>query len=218
MSSPTKPILGLVGGIGSGKSRVAESLARYGGFILVGDAFGHEALRQPEIKEMVRRRWGGAVLDGQGEIVRRQLGRIVFASAEERKALEQMTFPYIEGRILEEAAKAQADPSARFLVLDAAVMLEAGWNNFCDWIVYVHTPRKQRLKRLQEQRGWTEEEYRARATAQMPLTDKATRADFVIDNSGTPEDLDCQVADLLLRLGERGLEVSTRPADCCPDP
>src|SRR4051794_6066419 len=120
-----KRILGLVGGIGSGKSRVAESLARHGGFILVGDAFGHEALRQPDIKEKVRQRWGAAVFDAQGEVQRRQLGRIVFASAAERTALEALVFPYIERRFREEAARAQADPAVRFLILDAAVMLEA---------------------------------------------------------------------------------------------
>src|SRR5438876_742362 len=112
--------------MGSGKSRVAAEFAKYGARVISGDKFGHEALRQPEIKEQVVRRWGPEILDEKGEVDRRKLGTIVFADTQERKVLEGLVFPWIEQRIGEEITRAQGDPSVKLVVLDAAIMLEAG--------------------------------------------------------------------------------------------
>jgi dephospho-CoA kinase len=193
-----KPVIGLVGGIGSGKSRVAEALAARGGRLIAADPLGHEALRQPAIRASVAERWP-SVIDPDGEVNRRRLGRIVFADVAELRALEALVFPWIEERVREEMKKAAADPAVAFTVLDAAVMLEAGWNNICDRIVYVHTPRPLRLARLREQRGWTADEVAARERAQLSLSEKAARADAAINNAGPPEDLARQVDALLRR-------------------
>src|SRR5579884_1022824 len=106
-----KPVIGLVGGIGSGKSAAAAAFARRGGRLIVGDDVGHLALRQPDIREAVVRRWGKELLGDDGEIVRRRLGAIVFADAGERRALEEIVHPWIRRRIEEEIARAQADPA-----------------------------------------------------------------------------------------------------------
>lgn len=199
-----KPVIGLVGGIGSGKSLVADALARRGGHVLKGDDYGHEALRQPAIKQQVVARWGSSLLDEQGEVVRRQLGKIVFNSEAERKALEALVFPFIEKRIVEEIEAARRADSVRFIVLDAAIMLETGWNKVCDWIVYVHSPRRTRLDRLKTQRGWTQEEVEARESAQWPLAQKILKSDYVIDNGDTPAETARQVDDLLKEWGLLG--------------
>ena len=199
----SKPILGLIGGIGSGKSLVSAEFAKHGGLLISGDALGHEALRQPDLMARVVERWGQEIVGADGSINRRALGKKVFAAASERKELEGIVFPYIERRIREEIAAAQETPAVRFVVLDAAVMLEAGWNNVCDWLVYVDVPRDVRVQRLAENRGWTEKELAAREAAQMPLTQKQQRADFTIDNGGAVEQTVRQVQQLLtkLRLG-----------------
>jgi dephospho-CoA kinase len=199
-----KPVIGLIGGIGSGKSQVAAEFARHGAKIISGDRAGHDALRQPDIRDRVAQRWGRQVLDEQGEVQRPRLGAIVFADEAERRALEALVFPYIERRLREEVAAAQADPQVALVVLDAAIMLEAGWNRWCDKLVYVHAPRAVRLQRLAAQRGWTEKEVAARERAQMPLSEKISRADVVLDNSGPPEETAAQVADLLRRWGVPG--------------
>ena len=192
-----KTIIGLIGGLGSGKSRVAAELEKYGARVINADALGHEALRQQDIREQLAKRWGKEVLDDHGEIIRAKVARIVFADAAERQFLERLVHPYI-GRRLREEIDVAREP---LVVLDAAIMLETGWNNVCDRLVYVHAPRALRLKRLAEQRGWSAKEVAAREQAQLSLSDKANRADGAVDNSGSPEHLARQVALLLGRWG-----------------
>src|SRR5262245_62036856 len=122
------PIVGIVGGIGSGKSAVAADLVRHGGYLISGDALGHEALRQPEIKDKVCERFGREILDETGQIQRRRLGQRAFAHSDALRALEALVFPWISRRIGEEIAKARQHEEVRIIVLDAAVMMEAGWD------------------------------------------------------------------------------------------
>src|SRR5262249_41771337 len=150
-------------------SRAAEEFVKHGARVISGDKFGHEALGRPEIKEQVVRRWGPGILDEKGNVDRRKLGPIVFADSRERKVLEGMVFPWIQRRIEEEIAQAQGDPSVRFVVLDAAIMLEAGWAGACDRLVFVDAPREQRVQRLAQERGWSAQEVDKREKSQWPL-------------------------------------------------
>jgi dephospho-CoA kinase len=193
----TKPVIGLVGGIGSGKSSVAAEFARHGAAVISGDELGHRALLRPEVRTQVVERFGPDVLGSHGEIDRRKLGALVFGDSDELRALEAIVHPWIERGIREQIAAVQVDPARRFVVLDAAILLEAGWNSFCDRIVYVDAPPELRLARLAQQRGWSAKEVQARTRAQLPLKEKQSRADATIDNSTTPEDLARQVAQLL---------------------
>jgi dephospho-CoA kinase len=206
-----KPVIGLIGGIGSGKSRVAAKFARRGARVISGDELAHEALRQPEVKEEIARRWGPALLDEHGEVRRRELAALVFADKAELKALEALVHPWIKRRIAAEVEKARHDPTVRLIVLDAAVMLEAGWSELCDRLVYVDAPRELRRKRVAEQRGWTEEEAEARELAQLPLTEKASRADHALDNSATLAHLSRQVDELLRLWGLYSEAVPDKP-------
>ena len=103
-----------------------------------------------------------------------------------------MVFPWIGRRIAEEIARARLDPATRMIVVDAAVMMEAGWDKNCDRMIFVDAPRELRLQRLQEQRGWSEQELRDRESRQLPVNDKRRRADAVIDNSQTPARVDAE--------------------------
>lgn len=191
-------VVGLIGGMGSGKSRVAEEFRRRGACTISGDELGHEALRQPEIKARAVERWGRGVLNAEGEIDRRKVAAIVFAEPAELKALEALSFPFIKERVRAEIERARS-AGCPLVILDAAVLLEARWREVCDRVAFVDAPRAERLRRLKEQRGWTEAEVSARERVQLPLEEKAARADDVIDNSGTEADLAQQVEALLSR-------------------
>ncbi|HYV36927.1 MAG TPA: dephospho-CoA kinase, partial [Gemmataceae bacterium] len=194
-----KLVLALIGGIGSGKSAVAAEFARHGAAVISGDQLGHEALQQPDIRAKVIAHFGPTIIESNGEINRRKLGAIVFADLAKLRELEKIVFPWIEKGMRDQIAAAQQNPAIRLIVVDAAVMLEAGWNKFCDKIVYIDAPREQRLARLSQQRGWTEKEVESRAQAQLPLDVKVTKADASIDNSGTPDALAPQITQLLNR-------------------
>ena len=192
-----RPIIGLIGGIGAGKSRVSQALEKYGAVVLNADRIGHEAYEDPAVLSRVMARWGERIADAAGQIDRRKLGAIVFASPVERVALEHIVFPWIEARIARRIRETADDPAVRLIVLDAAVMLEAGWGKICDRIVYVHAPRAIRLDRIERNRGWSLEDVAVRESAQYSLTYKATVADAAIDNSGSEALLERQVDQLI---------------------
>jgi dephospho-CoA kinase len=194
-----KLVVGLIGGIGSGKTAVAAEFARFGALTISGDELGHEALRQPDIRAKVLERFGAGIARVCGEVDRRKLGAIVFADVNKLRDLEKLVFPWIGCRLGELVATAQRDPAVHLIVVDAAVMVEAGWDKHCDKVIYVDVPRVQRLERLALQRGWTEQQVEARSRAQLPLDVKASRADAVIDNSGPPAALGPQIAQILER-------------------
>jgi len=197
----TPLVVGLIGAIGSGKSAVAAAFARQGAVVVSGDIAGHETLRQPEIRKQVVLRWGRDLLDDKGEINRRKLAAIVFNEPADRRALEALVFPWIEQRLRERIAAAKKDLSVPLIILDAAVMLEAGWNEECDRLLFVDAPTPLRLDRLAEGRGWTEKEVRNRERAQLPSNEKRIRADAILDNSGTLDELQQRVEELLKHWG-----------------
>ena len=188
-------VIGLMGGVASGKSLVAEQLAALGAGVLDADRAGHEALALPEIEAAARQRWSAAAFAADGRIDRARLARIVFAAPpdgpREREYLEQLTHPEI-GRLLRQQAEALAAAGTGVAVLDAPLLLEAGWDKLCDRLVFVDAPRQARLARALK-RGWTEEDFAARERAQESLDSKRKRADAVIDNSGSPQYTQAQV-------------------------
>jgi len=182
-------ILGLVGGIASGKSLVANILRDMGAVVLDADQAGHYVLRQPDVISELQKRWGDKILDAKGQVVRREVAKIVFAHGNEaeRKFLEALTHPRIEGLLTKEleAIRNSSEPPP-VVVIDAPLLFEAGWDRFCDKILYVDAPRDIRLERAVA-RGWSTEQFAAREASQMPLVDKATRSHIVIRNAKTLE-------------------------------
>ena len=183
-------VIGIVGGIASGKSLVSRRLCEMGAEVLDADRIGHEVLREAEVKEAIRARWGESVFDARGEVDRSRVAAIVFADPpagpRELTYLEQLTHPRIERHLRKTLDRVARRNAGSILVLDAALLLEAGWNEFCDKTLFVDAPRSVRLARAQ-QRGWSETEFEAREAVQASVDWKRAQADIVIDNSSTPE-------------------------------
>lgn len=192
-----KPVIALVGGIGAGKSTVAGFLVRRGGFVVDADKLGHVALEDPDAKAALVERWGSSVLKPDGTVNRRAVAVLVFGNPDERRALETIVFPII-GRLATAAiAAGRADPSARFVVLDAAVLLEAGWDRVAEKLIFVDAPREVRLERVAARSGWSEADLAAREAAQWPAEKKIARADAVVTNDGPAENVEAKVVALL---------------------
>lgn len=191
------PTIGIIGGIGSGKSVVARAMELLGGHRIDADRFGHEALAQSDIKAHLVTHWGDAILDEKGNADRKKIGRIVFSNPNDLRTLESLVFPFIENKIRDEIARARSDPRVKFIILDAAIMLETGWHRHCDQIVFVDAPREIRLARLQHTRGWDEAELVRREKTQAPLDEKKRHADAVIVNDSDFENVNRQVKDAL---------------------
>jgi len=184
-------ILGLVGGIASGKSVVANMLRDMGAAVLDADQAGHYVLRQPDVIAELRKRWGDGILDPNGQISRRAVAKIVFTSGNEaeRKYLEQLTHPRIEKLLQDELAAIRNGPDPPPVVaIDAALLFEAGWDKLCDKILFVDSPRDLRLERAVS-RGWSTEQFAAREAAQLPVEEKRARSHIVIRNARTLENI-----------------------------
>ena len=199
-------VLGIAGGVGSGKSAVADQLVGFGAVVLDADRIGHEVLEEDKVKEQLVERWGQEIMDLAGQIKRDVVASIVFAtgpeSAEELSFLESVVHPRI-GRQLESRVRAfRGQAKNEVIVIDAAVMFKAGWDGFCDCLVFVEAEASVRWARCQ-QRGWSREAYRRREASQASLEMKRERADWVLDNSGTLQELTSQVAEMWQQIIDR---------------
>jgi dephospho-CoA kinase len=192
--------VGLIGGVGSGKSSVARRVAALRSVVIVdGDQAGHAVLRDPAVKQQLRQQFGETIFDASGEVSRLALGRMVFGDSAEQQAakaaLERIVHPRIRHALEEQVHNFQSRSDIDAVLLDAAVLLEAKWNDICDCVAFIDVPVELRLKRVLESRKWDAQEFHRREASQLPIADKRRASDVVIDNSG---DLD-HAADQLAR-------------------
>lgn len=226
--------MGVIGGIGSGKSAVARRLQSLRPVAVIdGDQFGHQVLNLPNVQERILQRFGPAVFeerrlgtparpedqtgspsqkDGQecpsyGTISRSALGRVVFgsdaAAQDARRDLEAIVHPEIRSLIERQISELRRQANVEAIVLDAAVLLEAGWNDLCDVVVFIDTPQADRIARVQAGRGWSAEELAKREASQWPLPRKRAAADAVLDNSNDVDHAARQLEQVIQNFGVR---------------
>ena len=185
--------VGLTGGAGSGKSSVAARLRQLGALVIDADALAREVLGPGTdgLREVVRA-FGDAVLRADGSLDRAALAAIVFADAEQRRRLEQITLPRIAARTAELLAGA---PDDAVVVHDVPLLVEKAMAPAYDVVVVVDAPVEQRVQRLVG-RGMTEADARARIATQATDEQRRAVADVWLDNDGTPDDLRAAVDEL----------------------
>ncbi len=194
-------LVGLTGGIGSGKSTVADLLARHGAVILDADAFARDAVRSgSEPFAAVVRRFGEEVVRADGQLDRAHLAAIVFADREALADLEAIIHPEVR-RMIADGIQSHLDTDD-VVVLVNPLLIEMGTHRDCDVVVVVSASPETQVARSVV-RGMDEADVRARLAAQLPLADRARAADVLLDNEGTREELDAEVEVLWHDLAAR---------------
>ncbi|KUK10641.1 MAG: Dephospho-CoA kinase [Clostridia bacterium 41_269] len=189
-------VIGLTGGIASGKSLVSSILAELGAVVLDVDKVGHEIIKpnEPAYREIVEY-FGRDILMDNGKIDRKKLGKMVFSDPKKLKVLNRITHYRIRERVREILEKYKND-GVTVVVVEAALLFEMEMHEMVDEVWVVWANKKQQIERLIKRDGLTEEEAEKRIAAQLPPEQKVLRADRVIYNSGDVEDTKRQVAAL----------------------
>jgi dephospho-CoA kinase len=179
-----KPVVGIAGGIGSGKSTVARQFGELGFVVVDADALAHEVLQTAEVKRALREWLGEGVFAADGSVVRKAVAKLVFNSPEQISKLNGLIHPRVGALRQQMTVEAMGRPEVRGVVWDIPLLFEIGLEQECDAVVFVDAPVEVREQRLREKRGWGREELARREKLQIPLDKKAEVADYCIDNSG----------------------------------
>jgi dephospho-CoA kinase len=193
VTGPRPIVIGLAGGIGSGKSLVAAILAELGCIVIDLDREARAALDRPDVREELQRWWGPGVFGPDGRVDRSRVAAIVFKDEGERRRLEGLIHPLVKATRGEMVGRA-ADAGAPAVVVDAPLLFEAGVDKECDVVVFVDAPLGARLERVRATRGWGPEELQRRESVQWGLDVKRRLADHVVVNDTGPDDLRARVA------------------------
>ena len=203
MNSPVTGslLIGLTGGIASGKSTVLQHLRQAGYSVIDADKLGHKVLEQdnPGYNKVVKC-FGNEILNPDGSVNRTALGRIVFVDAEKLKQLNEISHPIIAEMIQKEFEESVSDSNGGIVFLEAALLIEANWYKVCGHIWVVSLDHTVALRRLKERDNLSETEAKLRVGAQLDQEERLAYADVVLQNEGTQEELFTQTQQTLREL------------------
>ncbi|MGD2094531.1 MAG: dephospho-CoA kinase [Phycisphaerales bacterium] len=190
-----KPVIGILGGIGSGKSTVAAEFAKLGCKVINADKIAHELLREPAVKEEITGFLGEGILNSIGEIDHKKLAEVVFADAEKLSLLNGIIHPLVLRKTEELMEKYRHQNQVKAIVLDMPLLVEVGWDKRCDKLIFIDCEKNLRLKRAKKL-GFDENQIKIRENFQISLDNKARVADNTIDNNSDFSVLTRQVKDI----------------------
>jgi len=195
-----KPVIGIVGGIGSGKSYIADLFGQLGCFVSKSDEHVHDAYRRPEVIEQVRKWWGDEVISPDGEVDRRAIARRVFNDPGALKRLEALIHPLV-GQIRDEKTQeALKSGDVKAIIWDIPLLYEVGLDGHCDAVVFVDAPLELRQQRVMQTRGWQPDELLRREKSQLPLDKKRELAQYIVHNTADAAIARRQVEAVLSRI------------------
>tara|TARA_B100000315_G_scaffold253559_1_gene292596 strand:+ start:16057 stop:16668 length:612 start_codon:yes stop_codon:yes gene_type:complete len=197
----TMLLIGLTGGIASGKTTVSNMFVKLGAHLVDADVIARDIVKPNQAAwEEIVAVFGDSVLDDKKEIVREKLASVIFDDPEKRKQLEAITHP----RIIEEenrrVNKLRKNNTSGIIILDAALLIEAGHHNRVDKLIVVSLNKDAQIKRLKERDGLSFTDAEKRLDSQMPLDEKIKLADYVIDNSKPLNEVEKQVSEIYKKL------------------
>ncbi|WP_134699912.1 dephospho-CoA kinase [Ammoniphilus sp. YIM 78166] len=195
-------IIGLTGGIASGKSTVASMFKELGCVIIDADKVARDVVKPgQEGLEAVVHRFGPQILTQEGELDRKALGAIIFHNEEKRKELNSILHPLIRKQMQREKEEAlQANPP--LIIMDIPLLFESQLEQTVEAVIVVYVPPNQQLERLMQRDQISREEARRKMDSQMPIDEKKKRADFIIENSGSLAETRTQVEAIFTKLSK----------------
>ncbi len=191
-----KPIIGLLGGIASGKSTVAAEFAKLGCKVIDADKIAHGLLEEPSVLQRVTGLFGNAILDSAGRIDRRKLAAAAFGDAEKLSSLNNIIHPRVLARVEELIEQYSRSSRIKAIVLDMPLLAEVGWAKRCDRVIYVECNVKRRIERAKKSLHLDETELKIRENFQISLDSKSRLADNVVNNNSDFSALVRQIADI----------------------
>ena len=198
-----KPIIGILGGIGSGKSTVAAEFAKLGCKVIDADKIAHELLDSKSVKEEIVGLFGKAVLDSSGRIERKKLAGVVFASGDKLDSLNGVIHPLVLARAEELIEQYNQQNQVMAIVLDMPLLVEVGWAKRCDRLIFVDCEQKIRAERAKK-KDFDENQVKIRENFQISLDNKASVADNAVDNNSDFSALVRQIADIFSDIMNNG--------------
>jgi dephospho-CoA kinase len=195
-----KPVIGITGGIGSGKSTVAQMFGQLHCLVISSDEQVNQAYRDPAIIQQLRSWWGDAIVRPDGQVDRARIADLIFSDPGQRLKLEGLLHPKVEQLRQGLMLGAANDPQVPAIIWDTPLLFETGLYRQCDAIVFVEAPVSQRLRRVQQTRGWTQEELTRRENSQWPLDKKREISDYIVDNTADAEFVRSQLRNVLFRI------------------
>lgn len=176
-------LIGITGGIASGKTEVAKVFQNSGAKILSGDKIGKDVVeKNPELLKKLVKNFGDEILDSKRRLKRKRLGKIAFSSASLTRKLNQIVHPFLLKDLKEKIKSLKKRNYKKPVAIDAALIVEWGLHKELDYLVFVDCPKEKRIRRLIQQKGYTRKEAEHRIKAQLPESKKRKQADFIIKN------------------------------------
>ena len=188
-------VIGITGGIASGKSTIAKILGSLGASVISADKICHRLVNTKSMSQKIINRWGDHVQDKYGKIERHKLGKIVFADKKELAALNRIIHPEAIKQIKNRIAKLRNESTTVAIVLDAALLVESNLIDICDITLFVDTRKNTCKARVKNSRKWPSDEITKREKFQSSLREKREIADIVISNNQHQADTLKQVKD-----------------------
>jgi dephospho-CoA kinase len=191
-----KPIIGILGGIGAGKSTVSGLFGQLGAAVIDADRLAHEVLKQPETIRQIKRKFGPDVLNEDGLVDPQRLSGLVFEDKSNLEFLNQLIHPQVIEKTEQLLSIYQQDVSCRAVVLDIPLLVEVGWDRQCDYLVFVDCSLENRLRRLAEKRKIDPEQLKKRENFQISLDKKAKIAHYIVNNNSDESEVAEQVTEI----------------------
>ena len=198
-----KRIIGILGGIASGKSTVAAEFAKLGCKVIDADKIAHKLLENKAVKKEIVDLFGRTILDSTGRIDRKRLGGVVFSDADKLSSLNGIIHPLVLQRVEELMGRYDRQNQVKAIVLDMPLLVEVGWAKRCDKLIFVDCRKKIRLNRAKKM-GFDKNQFKIRENFQISLDNKVSLADNAIENNSDFSALVRQVADTFSYIMDNG--------------